>query len=302
MITSPLAVKTLLSGAAKEKSTAFSYLFRIRQLAAAQMLITLKAERVVLSWQVSMHIWLVVIVCMVVWCRPVWASAQPHFIVGTEDINFYPHYDFTHAESTGFANEVLQLFAAEYGYKLTFQPLPVKRLYHELDNLVDFIYPDNPNWAQLQTADNRRLFSEPLIYNLGTTMVLPQHKQIPLSQFRTLAVIHGFTPTAWLNLRSEYRFKLYEVPNAVTALNLVLKGQLDGADVEYNVAQHILRSQQQEGALVAAQQLPMTRVGFHLSTSRHPQVLQQFNRFLHSHRVQISALKLKYQLSDNPPS
>jgi polar amino acid transport system substrate-binding protein len=226
-------------------------------------------------------------------------SAQQAFIVGTEDINFYPHYDFTRADSNGFANEVLKLFAAEYGYSFSFQPLPVKRLYHELDNLVDFVYPDNPKWARLQTADAARVFSEPLIYNLGTTMVLPQHKNMRLAQFRTLAVIHGFTPTAWLSLRDQHRFKLYEVPNAVSALNLVLKGQLDGADVEYNVAQQILREQNQEGALVVAEQLPMTRVSFHLSTARHPQVLQQFNRFLLSHQAQINALKQKYQLIES---
>jgi polar amino acid transport system substrate-binding protein len=226
-------------------------------------------------------------------------KAQPVFIVGTEDINFYPHYDFTAADSSGFANDVLQLFAAEYGYRLSFQPLPVKRLYHELDNLVDFIYPDNPNWARFQTSQSDRMFSDPLIYNLGTTLVLPAQKDITLDQFRTLAVIRGFTPTAWLSLRDQYKFKIYEVPNAVSALNLVLKGQLDGADVEYNVAQHILRTQQQEGALVAAQKLPITRVSFHLSTSRHPQVLMQFNRFLLSHQAQILALKQKYQLTDS---
>lgn len=229
------------------------------------------------------------------------AMAQTQFTVGTEDINFYPHYDFTAAGTTGFANEVLQLFAAQQGYQFSFQPLPVKRLYHELDNLVDFIYPDNPNWAKFQSSQASRLFSEPVIYNLGTTLVLPVNKDISLAKFRTLAVIHGFTPTAWLNLRGKHRFKLYEVPNAVSAVNLVLRGQLDGADVEYNVAQKILRDQQQEGALVVAQQLPMTRVSFHLSTVRHPQVLQQFNRFLLSHQDQIDALKQKYQLTDSLP-
>ena len=228
-------------------------------------------------------------------------QAQSRFIVGTEDINFYPHYDFTHPDGAGFANEVLQLFATEYGYQFSFQPLPVKRLYHELDNLVDFIYPDNPNWAKYQDSQASRIFSEPVIYNLGTTLVLPANKQISLTQFRTLAVIHGFTPTAWLKLRGEHKFKLYEVPNAASALNLVLRGQLDGADVEYHVAQHILRQQQQDGALVVASQLPMTRVSFHLSTIRHPQVLQQFNRFLLSHGEQINALKHKYQLIDSLP-
>lgn len=229
------------------------------------------------------------------------AAAQKQFTVGTEDLNFYPHYDFTATDSRGFANEVLRLFAATHGYQFSFQPLPVKRLYHELDNLVDFIYPDNPNWAKYQNSQASRLFSDPVIYNLGSTMVLPENQHIHLTQFRTLAVIHGFTPTAWLSLRDKYRFKLYEVPNAVSAINLVLRGQLDGADVEYNVAQHILREQQQEGALVVARQLPVTRVSFHLSTKRHPQVLQQFNRFLLSHQAQIDALKLKYQLTDSLP-
>lgn len=240
--------------------------------------------------------WLLIYAFWLLPCASV--NAERHFIVGTEDINFYPHYNFTHPDSTGFANDVLALFAKEYGYRFSFQPLPVKRLYHELDNLVDFIYPDNPNWTSLQRVDGHRLFSAPVIFNLGTTMVQPQNQQISLPEFRTLAVIHGFTPTAWLKLRNEYRFKLYEVPNAVSAINLVLKGQLDGADVEYNVAQHILRNQQQEGALVAATQLPRTRVSFHLSTVRHPEVLQQFNRFLLSHQADIASLKQKYQLID----
>ncbi|MBZ9612661.1 substrate-binding periplasmic protein [Rheinheimera maricola] len=244
----------------------------------------------------------VVAIIVTLWfCVAPAAWAKTKFTIGTEDINFYPHYDFTAPDSTAFANEVLQLFAKEQGYQFSFQPLPVKRLYHELDNLVDFIYPDNSNWAKYQDSQASRIFSEPVIYNLGTTLVLPANKEINLTQFRTLAVIHGFTPIAWLAMRGEHKFKLYEVPNAVSALNLVLRGQLDGADVEYNVAQQILRDQQQEGALVVASQLPMTRVSFHLSTIRHPQVLQQFNRFLLSHNEQINALKQKYQLTDSLP-
>ena len=38
-----------------------------------------------------------------------------------------------------------------------------------------------------------------------------------------------------------------------------------------------------------------------LGELRHPQVLQQFNRFLLSHQAEISALKQKYQLTDSLP-
>lgn len=228
------------------------------------------------------------------------AYAAQRFIIGTEDINFYPHYDFTSVQGQGFANDVLRLFAEEYGYQFSFQPLPVKRLYHELDNLVDFIYPDNPNWAKFQGSQQQRLFSEPLVQNWGTTLVLPKNKQLELAQVRTLAVIHGFTPVAWLALKPDNKFKFYEVPNAVTAINMVLKGQLDAADVEYHVARHILARQQQSDALVVADKLPMTRVNFHLSTIRHPQVLAQFNQFLLTHQNEIAQIKAGYNLADSP--
>lgn len=228
------------------------------------------------------------------------AYAAKRFIIGTEDINFYPHYDFTSEQGQGFANDVFRLFAQEYGYQFSFQPLPVKRLYHELDNLVDFIYPDNPNWAKFQGSQQQRVFSEPLVLNWGTTLVLPQNKQIELAQVRTLAVIHGFTPVAWLALKPDNKFKFYEVPNAVTAINMVLRGQLDAADVEYHVARHILARQQQSDALVVADNLPVTRVHFHLSTIRHPQVLEQFNQFLQTHQKQIAELKAGYDFTDSP--
>ena len=36
-------------------------------------------------------------------------QAQNQFTVGTEDINFYPHYNFTRADGAGFANETLKI-------------------------------------------------------------------------------------------------------------------------------------------------------------------------------------------------
>lgn len=227
--------------------------------------------------------------------------AQTRFVVGTEDLSFYPHYDFTTNSRKGFANELLEKFAHQHGYHFRFQPLPVKRLYHELDNIVDFIYPDNPAWHSFQGTLATRLYSEPLIYNLGTTLVKPGQQQIGLSHIRTLAIVRGFTPVQWLNLQQKHKFKIVEVATPQSAVSLVLRGQLDAADVEYNVAYHLLNQLQQPDGLVVASKLPFSQVGFHLSTTRHASVLKQFNRFLADNPLMLAEMKLRYGLLEQLP-
>ncbi|MBV2128616.1 substrate-binding periplasmic protein [Arsukibacterium indicum] len=226
---------------------------------------------------------------------------QTRFVVGTEDLAFYPHYDFTTGGKNGFANDVLNKFAEQYGYQFSFQPLPVKRLYHELDNTVDFIYPDNPAWHSFQGDLADRLYSEALVYNLGVSMVKPQRQQLTIKQVRTLAIIRGFTPVQWLRLKQSNRFEIFEVANPQSAVSLVLRGELDVADLEYNVALHLLTELQQPEGLVVAENLPFSQVGFHLSTTRHSEVLAQFNRFLVDNQLLLQELKLHYGLLEQLP-
>ncbi|MDX1677451.1 transporter substrate-binding domain-containing protein [Arsukibacterium sp.] len=227
--------------------------------------------------------------------------AQTHFVVGTEDLSFYPHYDFTRSGKRGFANDVLQAFAAQYGYKFSFQPLPVKRLYHELDNSVDFIYPDNPAWHSFQGDLARRFYSDAVISNLGVSMVLPERQQIRIRQVRNLAVVRGFTPVKWLSLKQFHKFEIFEVATPLSAISLVLRGQLDVADLEYNVASHLLSELQQPHALVVAAHLPFTQVGFHLSTTRHRDVLANFDQFLADNQLLLAELKRRYGLLEQLP-
>lgn len=226
---------------------------------------------------------------------------QTRFVVGTEDLSFYPHYDFTTASQKGFANDVLNRFAEQYGYQFSFQPLPVKRLYHELDNTIDFIYPDNPAWHSFQGDLASRLYSDAVVFNLGVSMVKSERQQLKVNQIRTLAVIRGFTPVKWLTLKQNHRFEIFEVANPQSAISLVLRGQLDVADLEYNVATHLLAEFQQSEALVVAANLPFSKVGFHLSTTRHGDVLVQFNRFLADNQPLLHELKLRYGLLEQLP-
>ena len=125
-------------------------------------------------------------------CWSAFAGAVPQsIVVGIEQIDYYPHYDFSAGKRRGFFYDLMQLFGKTKGYQIRFEPLPVKRLYQEASSGIDLVYPDNPAWQKYLVAGYQKTFSEPVIYTLGSTIVLPKNQHIALEQFHSLAVIHG---------------------------------------------------------------------------------------------------------------
>ncbi len=244
----------------------------------------------------SMKHWL----ASVLLCWSALVAAEPRtIVVGIEQIDYYPHYDFSAGQQRGYFYDLMQLFGKKNGVQIRFTALPVKRLYQEANNNIDVVYPDNPNWQQYMVAEYSKTFSDPVIYTLGSTMVLPENRQMPLEKFRSLAVIHGFAPHRWLELQPRYKFRIVDVADSASALGLVLKGRVHGASIELNVANEYLRRQGQSGALVAAEQLPFTELPFLLSSVNKPELIIEFNRFLQTHPLEIQQLKQKYQLLEH---
>lgn len=251
--------------------------------------------RAVVLWSIA------VLVGLCSWMNKVQAAASTSIRVGIEQINFYPHYDFSRTPARGYFYELMQLFAKESGFELEFVPLPVKRLYQEAADSVDVVYPDHPRWQKYLVVNLPKYYSNPVEMNLGTTLVLPEKRDITLAQFRTLAIIHGFTPTRWIELQGQHRYKFVEVADVDSALGLVLKGRVDGANVEYHVAQDFMAKHQLQGQLVVGSQLPYTEFPFLLSSYNRPDVIKAFNQFLQTHAAQVAQLQRKYQLFGQLP-
>lgn len=221
-----------------------------------------------------------------------------NFVVGSQNIDYFPHYKFIGNQTDkGYVWAVLQAFSKWSGHSFEYQVLPVKRLQRELqEGRLDFSYPDHPSWQSKQWQQKGKIFSGSLITSYGNTMVLATRKSKGLSNFKSVAVPHGFTSVMYAELVAEKRVQLVEVPDALAALNMVLKGRVDGADVEYNVAKHLLRQQGQEKALVHDLSLPSDPVTFHLSTRKHPLIIEQLNQFLSSNSDLLEHIKSTYQL------
>lgn len=220
--------------------------------------------------------------------------------VGVQQLDYYPHYDFSAGNKRGYFAELMRLFGRSTGYQIRFVPLPVKRLYQELADGLDLVYPDNPAWPNMPEPD-KKVFSDPVVFSLGSTLVLPAHAHFSLHEVRSVALIHGYTPTKWLAASQQFRFEMVDVADTGAALRLVLKGRVDATPVELNVAQAWLAQQQQAGALVVAPQLPFTQLPFLLSTIQRPELIAQFNQFQLKHAAEIAALKKRFALQENRP-
>jgi ABC-type amino acid transport substrate-binding protein len=235
------------------------------------------------------------------------ANAHPPVVqqqvvrVGIQEIDYYPHFDFSSQPPRGYFYELMRLFAQRSKLKIEFVPLPVRRLYQEAADGVDVVYPDNPRWQRYLVVNLSKYYSAPVEMNLGTTLVLPENRDMPLGKVRSVAIIHGFTPTKWLEMASQYRYRLVEVADVDSALGLVLKGRVDAANVEYHVAQHYMQQHKLQGKLVVGSQLPYTQLAFLLSSFRDEALIQQFNQFLQQNAADVDALRQKYQLFQQLP-
>lgn len=235
------------------------------------------------------------LVVALAWCpEPGPAGVLPVYIVGVEDIDYFPHYSFGEADK-GYARAVLEMFAQWQGCRFIYRPLPNKRLKKEYfsGRTLDFLYPDNPGW----TPDQRRglpiAYSDPVTRIIGGTLVLPENKGRGLAWLKNLGVIRGFTPFHWNHLKDRVQF--VEVHGPAALLRMVLAGRVDGADMEYSVARHLLkRMGQPRRALVVDPDLPHVSTHFSLSSIKHPELIKAFNCFLVENREKIQAVKARY--------
>lgn len=244
------------------------------------------------------HAWLKVPLACLCLSLPLKVPGES-YIIGSEDIDYYPHYHFSEAreKDKGFAWAVFNEFAKQSGHTFTYLSYPIKRLRRKiLAKSVDFIYPDNPKWTPSTALKENKTFSNPVITAIGATLVLAEREAKGLTHFTSLSLPRGFRPVKWVKLISQDKVHAIEVHDAKAALQLVINGRVDGADVELNVANYLLQQMGKSQRLKFAPDLPNDPVTFHLSTIHHPKLIHQFNQFLQNNQALIRQIKHQYQI------
>ncbi|MBS7660828.1 transporter substrate-binding domain-containing protein [Pseudomonas lalucatii] len=224
------------------------------------------------------------------------------YVVGVEDLAFAPHYSIDkQGQYQGFARELLDAFAAHSGVALSYRPLPVTRLLPALlAGEVDLKYPDNANWAQAQKTGNGLAYSQPVVGYVDGVLVAPRRQGQPLERLKRLALVDGWTPWGYQERIDAKQIELAYSDDLRKMIHQALKKDTDGVYFNVVVATHYLDNiRARPGALVFDPKLPHTRGTFHLSTLRHPALLQRFDRFLIEQQDTVAALRARYRVEAN---
>lgn len=226
------------------------------------------------------------------------AQAGPSFVVGVEDLNYYPQYNSEGKQFTGFAREILDAFAKDRGYSFIYKPLPVARLYDSfLAGELDFKYPDDPNWQQGARKGKAISYSDPVVTYIDGVLVTPDNKGKGKAALKVLGTVRGFTPWDYMGEINKGALRVQEVNDFSSSLQQGMAKRVDGVYMNVDVGNYQLREVlKKPGGLVFDEGLPHTKSAYKLSSLKHAKVIAEFSDFMKKNKAQVDALKKKYQL------
>ena len=223
------------------------------------------------------------------------------FIIGVQNFEEYlPYSEYKNNKYNGFNREILDFFASSKGYKFIYKAYPIKRLYkYFLNGKVDLKYPDNPYWSAKLKKGKDLTYSKPVVKYIDGVIVLKVNKGRGIEHLKLLGVIRGFTPFAYLNQIKSGTIKVNENDDYSGLLLQTIKRRVDGAYSNIAVSQYYLENViQKKNALVFDPDLPHTSSHRHLSSLKHPKLINEFNNFLKTQRTAIEKLKNKHQVEE----
>lgn len=144
------------------------------------------------------------------------------YYIGTEDIEYYPHYGKSSANSyefEGFARLFFDDFSIKKDVSIEYVPLPIKRLYFSLlvKQSIDLKYPDSPHWNSIEKTETneKAYYSKPIVDYFDGIFVHSDNAHITLGEVKILGIIRGFTPEPF---RHEINNKTINVLNTLVQI------------------------------------------------------------------------------------
>lgn len=221
------------------------------------------------------------------------------YIVGAQDIEYYPYYNFSSEHDKGLGRAILDAFSKKTGHNFIYLSMPVKRLQIELKKgNVDFVFPDNPKWYNQITHKLGKVYSEPLTDTFAVTLVRKENQGKKLSHISKLATPEGFSPVKWKQQIENGSVEVIGVSSIYEGLRLLKNNKVDAFDVEYNAALYLMRRLPQSASFIADLTLPNDVVAFSLSTLNHSNIIDELNTFLLTNTDEINDIKERYGVED----
>jgi polar amino acid transport system substrate-binding protein len=234
---------------------------------------------------------------------PVKTNAQNDtLLIGVEDVAYFPLYDFTE-DRNNHAKALLDEFAKHVGIKFSYIPLPIKRFGDWLEaGKIDFRYPDSPLWKNEGDSSIPLIYSQPAINLVSGTIILRKNQHWQEDNIKRLGTLLGFHPTFWQPEIKAGDVTLVQHPSTTVLVQQLLHGYVDALDLEPSVVhaqlRHLKKSPQEA---ILAQNMRYQVYSYRLSTTKHPQVINQFDKFLENNPKLLKQLRAQFKIFDHQP-
>ncbi|MBB3167157.1 substrate-binding periplasmic protein [Simiduia aestuariiviva] len=219
------------------------------------------------------------------------------FVVGFENLQYAPLFGHRNGVMTGFMGALLADFEREARVQFEYEPLPINRLYRLLfdEARIGFKFPDNPTWVVNSATDPVISYSRPVIA-YANVLLSRRGEDVDLAKVNMLGSIRGITPAELLssNLLLVEQVLYFNGPDDM--LRALVQGRIDAAYVEQTVARQVSLQLRIEEKIQFNCSAPIVSGHYHLSTIKHPEILQKFDAFLVSNGARVDELKKQHGL------
>ena len=217
--------------------------------------------------------------------------------IGVSYVNGFPMFGLADTEDRGFGWSILELFAQANNIEFEYIVMPITRLQPSMDSgAIDFIFPDNPNWSSYRSNRIPNIYSGEVFSAISASFVRSENQTIMLDEVKTVAIPFGYTANTWFDPIQIYNIKSMPVRDLNTALYSIAQGTADAADVEYNIAQHLISQNSSLNGIVLNPSLPSRNVEYHVSSIKHIIVLEKLTAFIEKEKGSIALLRKHYSI------
>lgn len=212
------------------------------------------------------------------------------YSVGVEITDYPPFYYLDNGEYAGEARQLLDQFAAASSAHFDYEALPVPRLFLLFTrNQFDFKFPDNPQWSPGLKSGLTIYYSDPVMQVSEAVMTLADNHE----PVRIVGTILGFTTPGISFQLTEGSLILVEASTMEQLFMMLAAGRIDAIYFNTKVAEYESQHRPTPLQLVVRPEYPPYRYAYHLSSIRHPELIDAFNQFLHRYQASKSNTALK---------
>jgi ABC-type amino acid transport substrate-binding protein len=218
--------------------------------------------------------------------------------LGVETTDYSPYY-YLNADQKyqGAARDIFDLFSKSHNLPISYSPMPVPRLFNEfVKGSIDLKFPDNPLWSASLQSEVKVFYSNSIFNIKESLLVLKKNSDIAKKDIKTVGTILGFSTPGIAKPIANKEFETVKTKEVEQLMHMLASERVQAMYFNESVALAVAKRLYPDTQLVEYSLYPPFQYAYHLSSIKHPELINTFNAFLISHAEQVADICNRYGL------